>query len=316
MQKEMVPRPWNAFCEAGAAEVCSWQQFKCLTLHCWGSLLLPQSISHLLDIQGLFVPWAHLREIWLMAIKLQAGMCYCQQTKQSYLSPTGLSHISDVCYEQLISLEEPKLFLCSWQMFCHTWKTHFGTNSGRNHVTVTGWWSEGTSGDLPCKPAAQSRVKQRGFLRTLSSLWQRPLALRFQLIALPLQTESLCRNLCGETASQFPIAAPPLGCAFAIQNKCEESPEYARRWKTWENIKALISWRPVLKICSRRCMPSGILLIIGELTRTPQNRLPFYRNYVLLSTHHWFYIPHSSWLHQFPLNKFLACHSLSLWPDT
>lgn len=35
--------------------------------------------------------------------------------------PTGIFHISqDVCYQQLISLEEPKLFLCSWQMFCHT----------------------------------------------------------------------------------------------------------------------------------------------------------------------------------------------------
>lgn len=37
---------------------------------------------------------------------------------------------------------------------------------------------------------------------------------RFQLIALLLQTESLSRNLYGETASQFPTAGPVSGDAF------------------------------------------------------------------------------------------------------
>lgn len=106
--------------------------------HHWRSLLQHQYISHLLDIQDLFAPWAPLREIWLMAIKLLAEMRSCQQTVTELLiSPQAVGHIyQDVSYEQPASLEELKFLLYSCQeTFSHAKKTHCDAHTNRPHFT-------------------------------------------------------------------------------------------------------------------------------------------------------------------------------------
>lgn len=146
-------------------------------------------------------------------------MCYCQQTiTELPISPQAFPIYLKMFVMSNWFLWRSLNYFCAPGRCCAIPRKLTLTQAlNGHHFAVTEWWSEGTSGDLPLQTRVKTGLSRVGCSGHFPACSRGHLLfdLRFQLIALLLQTESLSRNLYGETNSQFPIAGPAAGYAFA-----------------------------------------------------------------------------------------------------